>query len=270
MDIFENSFNDKVIIPFYKYQGTGNDFILIDKINHPTISLPSDINLIKKLCHRKFGIGADGLIFLQKHPQYDFEMVYYNPDGSQSLCGNGSRCAVQLANKLGIIEDQANFLAIDGPHQVRIQDSLIDLAMHDVSTVQAIENDHFLDNGSPHYVHFVDNLEEIDVINMGKMINHRESFQNTATNVNFVKLEKNNQISMRTYERGVNNETLSCGTGAVAAALVASEKGYISPIHIRTMGGELKVSFHKQNAVFTDIWLIGPAIQVFQGQISIS
>jgi diaminopimelate epimerase len=260
-------------ITFYKYQGTGNDFILIDQINHPAIDRPLNANLISKLCDRKFGIGADGLILLQKHPQYDFEMVYYNPDGSQSLCGNGSRCAVHLANQLGIINIHANFLAIDGPHQAYMQDGLIYLAMHDVSTIQTIENDYFLDNGSPHYVRFIDNLEEIDVLNMGKMINqminYQVSFQNTATNVNFVKLEKNNQISMRTYERGVNNETLSCGTGAVAAALVASAKGYVSPIHIRTRGGDLQVSFVKQNALFKNIYLIGPAMQVFQGKISV-
>lgn len=258
-----------MIIPFYKYQGTGNDFILIDKVNNPSINLPADVNLIKNLCHRKFGIGADGLIFIQNHFQYDFEMIYYNPDGSQSLCGNGSRCAVHLADQLGLINKKAHFLAIDGPHQAYIQDELIYLKVHDVLEIQNIGSDYFLNTGSPHYVRLVDDIEEINTIEIGERINNTHSFQNSRTNVNFVKLVENNHISMRTYERGVNNETLSCGTGAVAAALVASEEGYVSPVHITTRGGELKVSFYKQKNVFTNIYLIGPATQVFKGQILI-
>jgi diaminopimelate epimerase len=257
-----------VTIPFYKYQGTGNDFILIDKTSNPSISYSADPNFIKNLCDRKFGIGADGIIFLQPHSDYDFEMVYYNPDGSQSLCGNGSRCAVHLASQLGIISDKATFLAIDGPHQAYIQDGLIQIDMQDVTGIQVIGHDYFLNTGSPHYVRLVEELEEIDIIHIAEAINNSEAFQNSRTNVNFVKLEKNNHISMRTYERGVNNETLSCGTGAVAAALVASEKGYTSPIHVRTRGGKLSVSFHKQKNIYNNISLIGPATQVFQGQIT--
>jgi diaminopimelate epimerase len=258
-----------VIIPFYKYHGSGNDFILVDNISSPHIICPHNSQLIKSWCHRRFGIGADGFIFLEKQSSYDFEMVYYNPDASQSLCGNGSRCAVHLANYLGIISGEANFLAIDGPHQAHIQDNLIYLRLHDVATIQTVGNDYFLNTGSPHYVRFVKSLSETDVIILGKAINASQSFQNTGTNVNFVELGENNQILVRTYERGVNDETLSCGTGVVAAALVASQKGYMSPINIITSGGDLQVSFCKNNGVFDNILLIGPATQVFQGTITI-
>jgi diaminopimelate epimerase len=259
-----------VTIPFYKYHGTGNDFILVDNITNHNAVFPHNPELIKSLCHRKFGIGADGFIFLEKHTPYDFEMVYYNSDASQSLCGNGSRCAIHLASYLGIINDTANFLAIDGPHQARIQDNLIYLQLHDVSTIQMVEEDnYFLNTGSPHYVRLVKNLEETDVIDLGKAINASQSFQNTGTNVNFVQLEANNQILVRTYERGVNDETLSCGTGVVAAALVASQREYTSPLCIITKGGKLQVSFCKDDTGFSNICLIGPAAQVFQGAITI-
>jgi len=258
-----------VTIPFYKYHGTGNDFILVDNITNPNVTCPHDSELIKSLCHRKFGIGADGFIFLEKSGSYDFEMIYYNSDASQSLCGNGSRCAVHLASYLGIINNVANFLAIDGPHQARIQDNLVYLQLHDVSTIQMMGNDYFLNTGSPHYVRLVQNLAETDIIALGKAINASQPFQNTGTNVNFVQLEANNQISVRTYERGVNDETLSCGTGVVAATLVASQKGYISPLYVVTKGGELQVSFCKGDTVYNNICLVGPATQVFQGKIAI-
>lgn len=256
-------------IPFYKYHGTGNDFILVDNISNPQVTCPQDSQLIKNLCHRKFGIGADGFIFLEKRSSYDFEIVYYNPDASQSLCGNGSRCAMHLANYLGIINNEANFLAIDGAHQARIQGNLVNLQLHDVTIIQMMGNDYFLNTGSPHYVRLVENLSATDVITLGKSINASQPFQNTGTNVNFVELGENNQISVRTYERGVNDETLSCGTGVVAAALVASQQGYMSPISIITNGGELQVSFCRNNEVFSNICLIGLVTQVFQGTITI-
>lgn len=256
-------------IPFYKYQGTGNDFIMIDQITQYNKPVPQDPQLIQRLCHRKLGIGADGVIFLQKHPSYDFEMVYYNPDASKSFCGNGSRCVVHLANQLKIIGDHTKFLAIDGVHTAYIQEGIISIAMRDVTAIQRMGNDYLVDTGSPHYVRLVEEVGLLDLPRLGKEINNLPPFQNTGTNVNFVQLAGNNRLSMRTYERGVNDETLSCGTGAVAAALVASTQGYNSPIHITTPGGELEVSFRANEGIFTQVYLIGPATSVFQGQITV-
>ena len=258
-----------MLLSFYKYQGTGNDFIVVDNIYSNNLELPLDPTTIRKLCQHKFGIGADGLIFLQRHPIHDFEMVYYNPDGSQSLCGNGSRCAIHLANELKIINNTTNFLAIDGTHQAYIEKDLIYLLLQDVEVIKIIADDFFVDTGSPHYIRVVGEVATMEVVTSGKAINSAYPFQNTKTNVSFVQLQENNQISMRTYERGVNEETLSCGTGAVAAALVASMKGYRSPIQIMTSGGKLAVSFCEENGSFTNIWLSGPAVQVFKGEIYI-
>jgi diaminopimelate epimerase len=254
-------------ISFYKYHGTGNDFILID--NRHQQSNNYTIPLIQHLCHRRFGIGADGLILLQSHPQYDFEMIYYNADGSQSLCGNGSRCAVDLANHLGIIGDKTYFLTTDGPHQALIQEKMIWLQIKDIAKIQPIGTDYFVDTGSPHYIRIVDDLVNLDVYHLGKTIRNQEPFQKVGTNVNFVQLEGNNTIAVRTYERGVENETLSCGTGVTAAALVASTKGLKSPIQVNTKGGELQVHFTTTTQGFTDIYLVGPAVRVFQGTINV-
>jgi len=256
-------------IHFYKYQGTGNDFIIIDQLTESPQTVPQDPQLIQKLCHRKWGIGADGIIFLQKHPSYDFEMVYYNPDASKSFCGNGSRCAVHLANQLQIIGDRTQFLAIDGLHAAYIQEGIISITMGNVTAIQCIGNDYWLDTGSPHYVRLVEEIALLDLPKLGKEINNLPPFQNTGTNVNFVQLVGNNRFSMRTYERGVNDETLSCGTGAVAAALVAARQGYSTPIHITTPGGELQVSFRANEGIFTEVYLIGPATLVFVGEIEI-
>lgn len=256
-------------IHFYKYQGTGNDFILIDQITESSKLVPQDPQLIQQLCHRKFGIGADGIIFLQKHGSYDFEMVYYNPDASKSFCGNGSRCAVHLANQLQIIGDRTRFLAIDGVHTAYIQEDIISVTLQDVATIQRIGDDYLVNTGSPHYVCLVEEVALLDLPSLGKEINNLPPFQNTGTNVNFVQLAGNNRLSMRTYERGVNDETLSCGTGAVAAALVVAAQGYNSPIYIITPGGELQVSFRAKEGAFTEVCLIGPAICVFQGQVTV-
>jgi diaminopimelate epimerase len=259
-------------IPFYKYQGTGNDFILIDQITDPDKLVEQDPELIQRLCHRQLGIGADGIIFLQKHPAYDFEMVYYNPDASKSFCGNGSRCAVHLASQLKIIGDRTQFVAIDGPHTAYMQDNIITISMRDVAAIQRMGSDYWLDIGSPHYVRLVEEVYSLDLPKLGQEINNLPPFQNTGTNVNFVqftKIQPTTMLSVRTYERGVNAETLSCGTGVVAAALVASTHGAMSPVCIKTRGGVLKVSFSKDKDAFTDIFLIGPATCVFQGQITI-
>lgn len=256
-------------LPFYKYQGTGNDFIIID--NRQNILHAYSTSLVQKLCNRRFGIGADGFMVIKNHREYDFEMTYHNADGSQSLCGNGSRCAVHLANQLGIIDQEAYFLTTDGPHQASIKKDLIHLQLHDVSEIQTWQDGYLLNTGSPHYVQQVDDGTDLDVYKAGKKIRNAPPFQKQGINVNFVSLEKDNKISVRTYERGVEDETLSCGTGVVAAALVAATKGYTSPIAIHTQGGILQVSFTKTNSHhFHNIHLIGPAKMVFQGRIDVN
>ena len=259
-----------MFISFYKYHGTGNDFIIIDNRNgtwgqHTQYT----VALVQKLCNRRLGIGADGLMLMQRHERYDFEVIYYNADGSQSLCGNGSRCAIHLAQYWGIIGQQAYFLTTDGPHQAFIQEGLIHLSMHDVAEIQLLADGYFLNTGSPHYIRLVDDLTSLDVRRIGSAIRHSQPFQKIGTNVSFVQLEGNNKLSIRTYERGVEDETLSCGTGVTAAALVASTKGYTSPIQVSTQGGSLQVSFKAAPQGFTDIYLIGPATMVFQGRIDI-
>eukprot|EP01132_Coremiostelium_polycephalum_P000052 gene52-75_t len=232
---------------------------------------PHDPALIQRLCHRKLGIGADGFIFLESKPLYDFEVVYYNNDASKSFCGNGSRCAVHLSKYLGIIDHTARFLAIDGPHQGHIEGGTVSISLFDVDGIQKIGTDYFVHTGSPHYVRLVNNLPELDVVNLGKAINQRQEFQNKGTNVNFVHLEAPNEISIRTYERGVYEETLSCGSGAVAAAIVACmQGGYHGPLTVITRGGKLQVHFSNQAGYsFSNICLVGPAMQVFQGSIAI-
>lgn len=264
-------------VKFQKYQGTGNDFILID--NRAENFNKEDINLIKKLCDRKFGIGADGLILLQDKEGYDYEMVYYNSDGKKSsLCGNGGRCLAFFAKQLGIIKKQAKFLAIDGDHEVLISDfsdkhsSLIKLKMSNVETYEITDNSVFLNTGSPHYVVLSNNVLNMDVLGEGKKIRYSEPFKKEGTNVNFVQ-KINEQIFVRTYERGVENETLSCGTGVTASAIAANLLNLISQqdkfCKIKTLGGDLTVYFEKSGNIFINIWLEGPATFIFQGMINV-
>jgi diaminopimelate epimerase len=257
-------------LSFYKYQGTGNDFILVNQMlaaNFPKLSTTN----IQNLCHRHLGIGADGIILLRRNLSYDFEMLFFNPDGSQSFCGNGSRCAVHWAHQRGFIDKKATFLAIDGPHNAWIEDDWVYVYIKDVSTIEPHQGGYFVHTGSPHYVCLTDQLEGIAIDSLGKAINQHEQFQKSGTNVNFVELKPNNQIAVRTYERGVFAETLSCGSGVVAAALVAAqEAGYMSPISIQTRGGELEVGFNKQTTGYSSIYLAGPAVKVFEGHCSLN
>ncbi len=251
------------MIRFHKYQGTGNDFVLIDD-RQETFDLQNQ-KLVGRLCHRRFGIGADGVILIRNHPSYDFEMIYFNPDGSQSLCGNGSRCAVRFAHQLDMIKSHCHFLAIDGPHEGYMKGDLIYIKMPDVPVIERSEESFFLDTGSPHHVKIVPEVSEVDVLNEGRSI--RNSYGESGSNVNFVQL-MDQQVTVRTYERGVEDETLSCGTGVTAVALALSERGYHSPVLLQTRGGELKVSFEQTaDGVFTNVYLIGPAAEVFNGSI---
>lgn len=252
---------------FYKYQGTGNDFVMID--DRAEVFDIKDLSRIQKLCDRKFGIGADGLILIRNHPDFDFEMIYFNADGSQSMCGNGARCAVAFAAHLGIISHQTNFLAIDGPHEALIQNNQIELRMGDVKGIAKEADDFFLNTGSPHHIKFVNDVKEYPVYEQGKTIRYDAKYNPGGTNVNFVEKLTENEIFVRTYERGVEDETLSCGTGVTAAALAFAQNQESATVQIKTLGGNLSVRFGSHSeGVFRDIWLIGPALQVYSGTIN--
>jgi diaminopimelate epimerase len=259
-------------LKFTKYQATGNDFILIDnRLGEIFLSKEQ----ITEACNRKFGIGADGLILIEKSSSSDFSINYYNSDGSQSLCGNGSRAAIHFAAHLKLINSQTTFEAYDGEHEAWLVDAeTIRLKMNDVTEVKRIENDLFIHTGSPHLIRFVTDIKHYPIFDEGKSVRYSNAFKPDGTNVNFVELLTDNAIFVRTYERGVENETLSCGTGVTAAALAASTKGYTSPLTIKTLGGKLSVEFKTTyfehvSALFTDIYLIGPAKKVFEGSIEL-
>jgi diaminopimelate epimerase len=255
---------------FYKYHGTGNDFILIDNRNG-AIKLSAE--QVAHLCHRHFGIGADGLMLLEQAPGYDFRMVYYNSDGNEStMCGNGGRCITAFAKSLGIINNAANFLAIDGEHRAKIKENG-DICLH-MQDVKGMDIQYFhttLDTGSPHYVQWVTDVKNMDVFHEGRKIRYRDEFRKEGVNVNFMQLI-DGRLYVRTYERGVEDETMSCGTGVTAAAIAATAKfiGDETTI-IETPGGKLEVSFTKDTPLTAiNVVLTGPATFVFKGEIELS
>lgn len=256
-------------LPFQKYQGAGNDFIIIDNRNR----VFDELN-VAQLCHPKFGIGADGLMLLQNIEGYDFEMLYYNSDGNiSSMCGNGGRCIVDFAKGLGLFETNTIFKAIDGRHDAIWSKSKVELQMQNVSIVHQLGNAYELNTGSPHYITFEKNIDNIDIVPEARAIRYNETYKSEGINVNFVEVVGPNAIKVRTYERGVENETLSCGTGVTASAIAYSiETGLANGenlIAISTPGGPLRVKFSKQNNQFENVWLIGPATKVYDGQIEI-
>lgn len=259
------------MINFYKYQATGNDFIIIDDRAHQ-VELSTE--QIAQLCNRKFGIGADGLMLLQQVEGYDFKMKYYNADGREStMCGNGGRSLAQFAHYLGIGGELYSFLAIDGPHQAKMGNhQQVSLQMIDVHHVDEVQADCFVTNtGSPHYVKFVSKVQQVDVFNVGRAIRNEENYKQEGINVNFVELMDDKTLFVRTYERGVEDETLSCGTGVTASAISAAfrlpDGSY--QYNIKTLGGTLQVAFLKTNQTFSEVWLTGEAKLVFQGQINL-
>ena len=260
-----------MIFDFYKYQGTGNDFIIID--NRDLKFNRANNALVAKLCDRRFGIGADGLMLLQTKVGYDFEMVYYNSDGNESsMCGNGGRCIAEFARTLDLVKETAHFIAIDGEHEAFVKPEFISLKMKDVNEIELNVDYSFLNTGSPHYVAFVDNVASYNVFDEGKKIRFNNRFKTEGTNVNFIE-KQDKDLFVRTYERGVEDETYSCGTGVTAAVLIASIKNVSTALDycdIKTLGGNLKVRFkrHTDNS-FTDIWLEGPAMFVFKGEITV-
>jgi len=258
-------------IKFFKYQGTGNDFIILDNRNNEYSSLTA--LQINRLCDRRFGIGADGLMMLNNKEGYDFEMIYHNADGKAgSMCGNGGRCMVKFAYHLGIVETTYKFMASDGEHEAEIDtDGIVSLKMQDVNNVQDFHGDHILDTGSPHYIKMVGDVMAYDVYQKGKEIRYSSQFNDKGINVNFVEQRDEDHIVVRTYERGVEDETFSCGTGVTASALVNyhNENGF-NEVTVITKGGRLSVEFDKVGENnFTNIWLNGPAEKVFEGSFDL-
>jgi diaminopimelate epimerase len=259
------------MINFYKYQGTGNDFILIDNFAHQFSG--DKVSFVKKWCDRKFGIGADGLIFLEDSEKADFMMDFYNPDGSQSFCGNGSRCVVAFAKDLGYLNGKNSlfFEAIDGLHEAEVLDDTIKIAMHQYGQIEEINEDHFIDTGSPHYVSYKQG-NPIDIVEFGKKIRYNERFKEKGTNVNVIDVLDENHIEIWTYERGVEDETLACGTGATACGISFAAKNKMNRgvVHVKAQGGNLKIHVEREEGqkMYKNIWLEGPATFVFKGEMN--
>lgn len=260
-----------MIVEFYKYQATGNDFIIIDMLQQSFDE--NNFSLVRHLCNRHFGIGADGLILFKKHTSFDFEMVYYNADGyPATMCGNGGRAITAFAHHHGYIQNECRFVASDGEHLAKVIDSkTISLKMNDVQIIVQHPDGVEIHTGSPHFIiSSNDDLNKININELGRKIRYESRFAPQGINVNFVQIDSND-IVIRTYERGVEAETLSCGTGSVAAAIWACLKlpdgSYAK--NIRALGGNLKVHLQKEKAFFSNIWLEGNALKVFEGRIEI-
>jgi diaminopimelate epimerase len=258
-------------IEFYKYQGTGNDFVMID--NRSNFFPKDNIQLIARLCDRRFGIGGDGLILLENDTETDFKMVYYNSDGNQSsMCGNGGRCLVAFAKKLNVIQDNTTFIATDGVHHASVaENGIVSLQMIDVPEVKITPDYVFMNTGSPHHIQLVEDLEHYNVKENGASIRYGELYGKQGSNINFVKKIDETTFSLRTYERGVEDETLACGTGATAVAIAMNVLGETkaNSIDLNVEGGKLVVSFDKIEGKFTNVFLKGPAEFVFKGTIEI-
>ncbi|MBV2166711.1 MAG: diaminopimelate epimerase [Kaistella sp.] len=254
-------------IEFYKYQGTGNDFVMIDNRD---LEFPKEKELIERLCDRRFGIGGDGLILLEDDENSDFRMVYYNSDGNEStMCGNGGRCIVAFAHFLDIFENTATFMAVDGLHEAEIHNGIVKLKMIDVAGISKDGEDSVLNTGSPHYVKYVEDVANFKVYDEGNKIRNSATYKNEGINVNFAEAIGENEIFVRTYERGVEDETYSCGTGATAAALVYMKDRNENRVKVKVLGGNLKVYAEKNGGSFQNVWLEGPAKQVFRGKTDI-
>ncbi|CAM3340043.1 diaminopimelate epimerase [Empedobacter stercoris] len=259
----------KLKLKFYKYQGAGNDFVMIDDREK---TFPISTELINRLCDRNFGIGADGLILLQNDDHSDFKMVYFNSDGNEStMCGNGGRCIIRFANDLDVANDKMTFNAIDGLHHGVVDHDVIRIQMIDVNEVEDHDGYLFMNTGSPHHVEFVNNVKDINVYKKGKSIRNGAPYFEQGSNVNFVEVMPDHSLRIRTYERGVEDETLACGTGITAAAIAAYVKNLVdkNDIKVKAMGGDLSVNFEENNHNFVNVWLNGPAVKVFEGEIEI-
>lgn len=258
-------------IHFYKYQGTGNDFVILDNRDDRYSQISKE--QVRNICSRRFGIGADGLMMLNNKAGYDFEMKYFNADGGESsMCGNGGRCLVRFAADMGVFKNTYHFIASDGPHEAEIDtDGTISLKMKDVSNISEYGADFLLDTGSPHYVKFTGDVMGYDVVKKGRDIRYSDQFTEQGINVNFVQQKNDHEIIVRTYERGVEDETYSCGTGVTASALVCfhNETGY-NDVTVFTKGGKLTVEYDRAaNESYSNIFLCGPAEKVYEGDIEV-
>lgn len=254
-------------IQFYKYQGTGNDFVIID--NRESFFPKANVGLIAHLCDRRFGIGADGLILLEKHISEDFRMVYYNSDGNESsMCGNGGRCIVSFANFLGIIGEKTTFMAIDGLHEATVVGDIIHLKMQDVNEIKVKPKATFMNTGSPHHVQLISGLSDFNVVKEGSKLRYGV-YGKEGSNINFVEEKTNGEFAVRTYERGVEDETLSCGTGVTAVALAMYHLGITKTpkVKVQVLGGSLEVTFNVSETGYEAIYLMGEAKQVFKGEL---
>lgn len=260
-----------MVLKFTKYQGAGNDFVMIDNRSGSWNEL--SISQIQLLCDRKFGIGADGLIKINATKDVDFEVDYYNSDGSKSFCGNGARCAVQFARELGIQKEEVFFTAIDGLHSAKMIGEDVDLEMNPVTRIHTIDTDFELYTGSPHFIRFSAEIQSQNMFELGRSIRYSQSYATEGINVNLVEVIEDNQLAIRTYERGVEDETFACGTGVTAAALAYifnSEKMGEQEVEVTAIGGHLKVKMNRVGVMqFESIRLIGPAVHVFQGETNV-
>jgi diaminopimelate epimerase len=258
-------------LEFYKYQGTGNDFVMID--NRSNTFPKENTQLVAHLCDRRFGIGADGLILLDTDAATDFRMVYYNSDGNlSSMCGNGGRCLVAFAKKLNVIQNETTFMATDGLHHATVgADGIVSLQMIDVAEIKNTQDYSFLNTGSPHHVQIVEDLQHFNVKENGAAIRYGNLYGQAGSNINFVKKIDETTFSLRTYERGVEDETLACGTGATAVAIAMNATGQTNSneINLNVEGGKLAVSFDIEDGKYTNVFLKGPAEFVFKGTIQI-
>ena len=255
-------------IEFYKYHGTGNDFVIIDNRDGALSLTEAQVNAI---CSRRFGVGADGLMLLEKQDGYDFKMVYYNSDGkTSSMCGNGGRCLVKFAQDVGAIKNKAHFIATDGNHDAEINDGLVHLKMMNTALPLAKDEGFFLDSGSPHHVVRVHKPNKAHVFTEGRRLRN-EVYGEEGANINFVTKLSDNSVFVRTYERGVEDETFSCGTGVTASAIIAFQNEWVKTktVNISTLGGELQVSFERTKNGYENVWLKGPATLVFKGNLEL-
>lgn len=255
---------------FVKYQGTGNDFVILD--NRDKDFPKNNFSLISKICDRRFGVGADGLILIEEAEGYNFRMVYFNADGKEgSMCGNGGRCAVAFSYMHNIAPASGVFIAVDGEHAFEVGLDTVKIQMIDVIDIRNEDNAYILNTGSPHYVYYVENTDAVDLLKDARKIRYNDTYKLNGINVNIVE-EKNGLLKMRTYERGVEDETLSCGTGTVAVALSYAEKKNLLEgiIPIKARGGDLKVYFEKSNRIYTKLWLEGAATKVYKGEINLN
>lgn len=254
---------------FSKYQGTGNDFIMVNNLDGRYNDL--SIEQVQQLCDRRFGIGADGLILLSAKKGYDFEMDYFNADGSKSFCGNGARCSVAFAQEVGIVKDKYHFLGIDGEHEATVSNEHFAIKMRDCELPNKVGNDFYLYTGSPHYMIFDSDLSYQNTFTRGETIRYSDAYNSEGVNVNLIQQIESGKIAISTYERGVEDETLSCGTGATACALLIASltDENLNEVAVKVKGGQLYIRFEKNENGFKNVWLVGPAQKVFGGTSTI-